>query len=165
MCCHKHLCLIWFVTSYQQIFNEGTLWYISSSLMLCLTLNYLSYPNLLIYWMLFWVLTYLYTLQVCNIYLTMFKEFKYFWPFSFTYPSVKGIDNFWKVRVIIGRFNESCRQIASEEKWQMSQWVLYYFLTPLNYIYRTTHIFLGIRRHCGRRWRMWIFLGWGLCYT
>ena len=36
-----------------------------------------------------------------------------FWDFSFVYPLVKGADNFWKVRGVIDRFNESRRQIAS----------------------------------------------------
>ena len=72
----------------------------------------------------------------------MFKEFKYFWPFSFTYPSVKGIDNFWKVRVIIGRFNESCRQIASEEKMaDESMSAILFFTTPKLYLPHYSYIF------------------------
>ena len=39
-----------------------------------------------------------------------FKVFRTFWPCSFVDPLVKGTDNFWKVRGIIDRFNESCRQ-------------------------------------------------------
>ena len=52
-------------------------------------------------------------LQVCGGYLTRFKEFKAFFPYFFTTPKVKGIDNFWKVQGIIGGFNDSNRQIAS----------------------------------------------------
>ena len=44
-------------------------------------------------------------LQVCGISLTRFKEFKKFWPCSFVDPSVKAIDNFWKVRGLIDGFN------------------------------------------------------------
>ena len=61
-------------------------------------------------------------LQVCGISLTRFKEFRIFWPCSFVYPLVKVTDNFWKIRRLIDRFNESRRQIASGiEKPQMSQ--------------------------------------------
>ena len=45
--------------------------------------------------------------------MTRFKEFKAFFPYFFTTPKVKGIDNFWKVQGIIGGFNDSNRQIAS----------------------------------------------------
>ena len=33
-----------------------------------------------------------------------FKEFRAFWPCSFTSPSVKGIDKFWKFRGLIEDF-------------------------------------------------------------
>ena len=52
-------------------------------------------------------------LQVCGIYLTRFKEFRKFWPFSFVDPLVKVTNNFWKIRGLIDGFNESRRQIAS----------------------------------------------------
>ena len=52
-------------------------------------------------------------LQVCGVYLKMFKGFKAFWPCSFTITTVKGIGNFWKVRGLIVGFNKSHRQIAS----------------------------------------------------
>ena len=52
-------------------------------------------------------------LQVYGVSLTGFKEFKAFWPSSFTTPTVKGIDNFWEVQGINERFNDSHRQIAS----------------------------------------------------
>ena len=43
--------------------------------------------------------------------LTRFKDFRTFWPCSFVYLSVKGTANFYKVRGLIGGFNESRRQI------------------------------------------------------
>ena len=64
--------------------------------------------------MLFWVLTYIYPLQVCGVYLKNHKGFQAFWPFSFTSPTVKGIDNLWKFRGIIDNFKNSRRKIASE---------------------------------------------------
>ena len=61
-------------------------------------------------------------LQACGISLSRFKKFRTFWPCSFVDPLVKVTDNFWKVRELIGRFNESRRKIASgKEKPQMSQ--------------------------------------------
>ena len=52
-------------------------------------------------------------LHICGISLTRFKDFSTFWPCSFVYLLVKGIDNFWKIHGLIDRFNESRRQIAS----------------------------------------------------
>ena len=45
--------------------------------------------------------------------MTIFKEFRTFLPSSFVFPSVKGTDDLWKVRGIIGGFNKSRRKIAS----------------------------------------------------
>ena len=73
----------------------------------------LSYTTLFISWMFLWVLTSPYTLHVCSISLTRFKEFSTFWPCSFVDPLVKVTDNFWKIYRLIDRFNESCRQISS----------------------------------------------------
>ena len=47
----------------------------------------------------------LFTLQVCGVYLTSFKDFKAFWPGSFTYPPVKVTDAFCKVWGLIEIFN------------------------------------------------------------
>ena len=49
-------------------------------------------------------------------FLTRFKWFKAFWPSSLTSMLVKGVDKLWKVRGIIGGFNELRRQIASGVK-------------------------------------------------
>ena len=73
----------------------------------------LSYTTLLISWVFLCVLTPLSPLQVCDISLTMIKEFRKFWPSSFVDPSVKGTDNFWKIRGLIDGLNGSRRQIAS----------------------------------------------------
>ena len=54
-----------------------------------------------------------YPLQVCGFYLTIFKDLTAFLPCSFTTSTVKGIDNFWKLRGIIGGFKDPYRQIAS----------------------------------------------------
>ena len=51
--------------------------------------------------------------QVCGVSLKRLEDFKAFWPCYFTTPTVKGMDNFWKVRELIYGFTESCRQIAS----------------------------------------------------
>ena len=45
--------------------------------------------------------------------MTRFKEFRTFWPCSFVVPLVKVTDNFWKIRGLIDRFNESRGKIAS----------------------------------------------------
>ena len=71
------------------------------------------YTTLFIYWMLFWVLSSLYTLQVCVISLTRFKYFKAFCSCYFTSNWEKGKDKFWKVCILIYRFNESRRNISS----------------------------------------------------
>ena len=52
-------------------------------------------------------------LQVCGISLTIFKEFRTFWPCSFVDTLVEVTDNFWRIRGSMDGFNESCRQIAS----------------------------------------------------
>ena len=52
-------------------------------------------------------------LQVCVIYLTRFNKFRTFFPCSFIDSSVKVTDNFWKIHVMVGGFNESRRQISS----------------------------------------------------
>ena len=59
------------------------------------------------------VLISIYTLQVCIIHLTSFKEVRAFWISPFISPLVKVIHNLCKVRGIIGGFNDSRRQIAS----------------------------------------------------
>ena len=45
--------------------------------------------------------------------MTRFKKFRTFWPCSFVDSLVKVTDNFWKIRGLIDRFNESRRQIDS----------------------------------------------------
>ena len=72
----------------------------------------LSYKTLFIYWMLLWVLTYIYPIQVFGISLTRFNEFKAFWTCYFTSPLEKYVYYFWKVRGIIDGFNESRRHIS-----------------------------------------------------
>ena len=52
-------------------------------------------------------------LQICGISLTMFMEFRTFWPCSFVDPLVKVTNNFWKICGLIDGFNGSRRQIAS----------------------------------------------------
>ena len=52
-------------------------------------------------------------LQVRGVSLTRFKDFKAFWPCSFAYPTVNGIDNFWELRGLIDGFNDSRRKIYS----------------------------------------------------
>ena len=52
-------------------------------------------------------------LKVFGIYLKRFKDFRKFWPCSFVDPLVKSTDNFWKIRGLIDRINESRRQIYS----------------------------------------------------
>ena len=94
------------------------------------------YTTLFISWIFIWVLTSLYTLQICAIYLTRFKEFRILCIWSSVDILVKVTDNFWKVLGIIDQFNESCRQISSGvEKRHMSRWVPYNFVPPLKYIY------------------------------
>ena len=51
--------------------------------------------------------------QVCGVSLTRFKYFKVFWSCSFTSPSVKGANNFWKSRGVVDGFNELRRKISS----------------------------------------------------
>ena len=53
------------------------------------------------------------SLQICDISLTRFKELRTFCPCSSVDPLVKGTNNFWKIRGLIDRFNESRRQIGS----------------------------------------------------
>ena len=48
--------------------------------------------------------------------MTSFKGFRTFWPSPFVDPSVKGTDNFCKIRGMIDGLNESRRQIASGVK-------------------------------------------------
>ena len=55
----------------------------------------------------------IYPVQVYDIYLTLFKDFKEFWPSLFTSQSVKCVYNFWKLRGIIDGFNGSLRYISS----------------------------------------------------
>ena len=43
------------------------------------------------------------------------KKFRTFRPCSFVDMLVKGTNNFWKVRGLIDGFNESCKQISSQE--------------------------------------------------
>ena len=50
-------------------------------------------------------------LQFCGISLTRFNEFRTFWPCSFVDPLVKGTDKLWKIRGLIGRFNESRKKL------------------------------------------------------
>ena len=108
----------------------------------------LSYATSFISWMFLWVLTSVYPLQVCGIFLTRFKNFRTFWPSYFVDPSVKGTNNFWKIREMVDRFSESRRKIDSGvEKRQMSRWVPYNFLPPLKDIYCTNPLFLGSRIH------------------
>ena len=55
---------------------------------------------------------YLYLFLKCLRYiLDKVKKFRIFWPCSFVDPSVKGTHNFWKVRGIIERFDESRSRI------------------------------------------------------
>ena len=63
--------------------------------------------------MFIWVLISLYPLQVCGISFKRYKEFRTFWPSSFVDQSVKGTDNFWKIRELIDGFKKLCRQIGS----------------------------------------------------
>ena len=76
----------------------------------------LSYTTSFISWMFLWVLNSIYPLQVCGISLTRFKKFRTFLPCYFIDPSVKGTNNFWKIRGLIGGFNNSRRHIASGVK-------------------------------------------------
>ena len=62
-------------------------------------------------------------LQVCGISLTRFKESRRFWPCYFFDPLVKVTDNFWKIRGLIDRFNESRRQIASGKEKTADEWM------------------------------------------
>ena len=81
--------------------------------MLCLPLNYFILHNMFLFLDVI-LSTYLsLSLYVFAIYLTRFKEFRTFWPCSFTYTSVKSMYNFWKFRGLIDRFNYSQRKIAS----------------------------------------------------
>ena len=69
--------------------------------------------------------------QVCDTSLTRIKDFRTFWPCYFVDPSVKGTDNFWKIRGLIDVFNESRRHIYSGvKKWHMRWWVPYDFIPP-----------------------------------
>ena len=58
-------------------------------------------------------LTLFLNLQVCGISLTMFKEFRTFWPRFLVYSLVKGANKLWKIRGLIDGFNELRRQNAS----------------------------------------------------
>ena len=71
-------------------------------------------------------------LQVCGISLTRFKDFMTFWPCSFVYSSVKGTNNFWKIRGRIDGFNSPCRQIASgvEKAADESMSAIHFSTTP-----------------------------------
>ena len=96
----------------------------------------LSYTTSLIYWVFLCVLTSLSPLQDCDISLTRFKEFRNFWPSSYVDPSVKGTDNFWKIRGLIEGFNRSRRQIASgvEKTADESISATQFFTTPKGYL-------------------------------
>ena len=63
----------------------------------------LSHTTLFIYWIFLQVLTYIFPLQVCGIYLTRFNEFRTFRPCSFVDTLVKCTDNFWKFCGLIDR--------------------------------------------------------------
>ena len=52
-------------------------------------------------------------LQIFGIYLTSLNQFKDFWPCYFMYSSEKCTDNFFRVRRLIGGFNNLCRNIYS----------------------------------------------------
>ena len=122
----------------------------------------LSYTTFFISLIYLWLLISFYPLQVCSVSLTSFKYFRMFWPSSFVYPSVKGTNNFWKVRGIIDGFNKSHRQIASGvgKMSDESMSDMLFFTTPKG-DFRTNYIFLVRRIHWGHRWRMWHNIGWG----
>ena len=95
--------------------------------------------------MFLWVLTSIYPLQVFGIYLTRFKEFRTFWPCSFVDPSVKVTDNFWTVRGLVDRFNESRKHIASEVEKTYDELIsaIQFRTTPKGYLLHYSY-FLGI---------------------
>ena len=103
----------------------------------------LYYTTLLISRMFLWVLTSLCPLHVCDISLTIFKEFRIFWPSSFVDPSVKGTDNFWKIRGLIEGFNRSRRQIASgvEKTADYSMSAIQFCTTPKGCLPHYSYIF------------------------
>ena len=85
---------------------KGMLWSLSSFLYLCLTLKYFILHNF-VHLLGISLVNYLsLSLTFFGISLTSFKDFSMFWPCYFFYPLVKGTNNFWKVRGIIGGFNE-----------------------------------------------------------
>ena len=93
--------------------------------------------------MLLRVLTSLYLIQVCGISLTRFKEFREFFPSSFTSPLVKGIDNFWILCGIVDVFNDSHRQISSgvEKKADESISAIQFCATPKGDLPHYSYIF------------------------
>ena len=104
-------------------------------------------------------------LQVCRASLTRFKEFKEFWPFYFTSLSVKRIDTSVKYRgSFAGLMSRAGILHLGCEKQHMSKWVPYDFVSPLRDIYHTTPIYLGSRSHWVHISRIWLIIGWGLCY-
>ena len=115
----KKLLVGWHLLNYEEMFRGNTDLYKVCCNHYCHFYIYachwiiLSYTTLFIYWMFLCLLTSLSPLQVCDIYLTRFKEFSTFFPCSFVDPSVKGTYDFWKIRGLIDGFNESHRKIAS----------------------------------------------------
>ena len=68
--------------------------------------------------------------------MTSYKEFRTFWPSSFVDPSVKGTDNFWKIRGLIEWLNKLRRQIASGigKKADESMSAIQFCTTPKGYL-------------------------------
>ena len=94
--------------------------------------------------------SYLSRLNVFDVSLKSFKEFKAFWTCYFAYPSVKVTDTFWRVR---GQITSRVENMAYESMRAI------YFHTNTKWYYHITPIYLGSWIHCGQRSIMCHILG------